>query len=168
MTDNRIGWTEFALLTESAAAKTLLTCCSSPAWAQAVAARRPYSNIDELLIAADAELTALSEGEVDRALAGHPRIGERTEDANSAREQAGMADADDAVRVGIAVGNEEYEAKFGHVYLVCASGRTSEELLAVLMERIGNDAETERRIVRQELGKINRIRLRRLLITEDA
>ncbi|WP_067700914.1 2-oxo-4-hydroxy-4-carboxy-5-ureidoimidazoline decarboxylase [Nocardia jejuensis] len=168
MTENKIGWSEFAVLPESAAATLLLTCCSSPVWAHAVAARRPYSAIGQLLIAADAELEALSDAEIDRALAGHPRIGDRPDSANSAREQAAMATAEEAVRAAIAAGNREYEAKFGHVYLVCATGKSPEELLRVLTDRLGNDADTERRIVRQELGKINRIRLRRLLTAQEA
>ncbi|MCU1646000.1 MAG: uraD [Nocardia sp.] len=165
MTDNRIGLDEFAALPETAAADMLLTCCSSPAWAQAVAARRPYATIDDVLRAADTELGEISEAEIDRALSGHPRIGERPDSANSAREQAGMADADAAVRTAIAAGNRDYEAKFGHVYLVCATGRTPEELLEVLTARLGNQPAIERRIVREELAKINRIRLRRLLNT---
>ncbi len=63
----------------------------------------------------------------------------------------------------LADGNRAYEAKFGHVYLVCASGRSAEELLAVLQQRLGNDPVTERAVVRRELGLINRIRLVRLV-----
>ncbi|WP_067543373.1 2-oxo-4-hydroxy-4-carboxy-5-ureidoimidazoline decarboxylase [Nocardia crassostreae] len=167
MTDHKIDLEAFAGLSPTAAAQLLLTCCSSPAWARAVAARRPYASLEEVLVAADAELDALDEAEIDLALAGHPRIGDRPDSANSAREQAGMATADDAVRAAIAAGNREYEAQFGHVYLVCATGRTPEELLKILTERLGNEPATERRIVRAELAKINRIRLRRLL-GEDA
>ncbi|MFB8005340.1 2-oxo-4-hydroxy-4-carboxy-5-ureidoimidazoline decarboxylase [Nocardia sp. NPDC056000] len=167
MTDNPIGLDEFTALPEAAAVELLLTCCSSPAWARAVAARRPFAGIDELLRAADAELREISQSEMERALSGHPRIGDRPDSAASAREQAGMADADTAVRAAIAAGNRDYEAKFGQVYLVCATGRTPAELLATLTARLGNDPDTERRIVREELVKINRIRLRRLLDAGD-
>ncbi|WP_067568673.1 2-oxo-4-hydroxy-4-carboxy-5-ureidoimidazoline decarboxylase [Nocardia acidivorans] len=163
MTENRIDLEEFATLPEAAAVRLLLTCCASPAWARALAARRPFASIEELLRAADAELGVLSETEIDQALAGHPRIGDRPDSADSAREQAAMATAEAGVRAAIAAGNREYEAKFGHVYLVCATGRSPEQLRATLTERLGNDPATERRIVREELTKINRIRLRRLL-----
>jgi 2-oxo-4-hydroxy-4-carboxy-5-ureidoimidazoline decarboxylase len=73
----------------------------------------------------------------------------------------------DATLAALAEGNREYEARFGHVYLVCASGRSGEELLAVLRSRLGNDPATERRVVRAELGKINRLRLERLAETGD-
>lgn len=168
MTDNGIGLEEFAALSGAAAERALLTCCSSPAWAHAVAAGRPYAGVEELLGAADRALAELSEDEIDRGLAGHPRIGDRPDNANSAREQAAMSEADDAVRAAIAAGNREYEAKFGQVYLVCATGRTPAELLAILHERLGNDLAEERRIVRVELAKINRIRLRRLVKAEES
>jgi 2-oxo-4-hydroxy-4-carboxy-5-ureidoimidazoline decarboxylase len=69
----------------------------------------------------------------------------------------------DATLAALAEGNREYEARFGHVYLVCASGRTGEELVDVLRSRLGNDPAAERRVVREELGKINRLRLERLV-----
>lgn len=163
MTDDGAGLTEFDAMTDGAATEALLACCSSPEWAQALVAGRPYPSVDALLDTADTVLAGLPESEIDRALAGHPRIGERPDTAASAREQAGVATAADAVRSALADGNRAYEARFGHIYLVCASGRTGGELLAILDERLGNDAETERRLMRTELAKINRIRLRALL-----
>jgi 2-oxo-4-hydroxy-4-carboxy-5-ureidoimidazoline decarboxylase len=71
--------------------------------------------------------------------------------------------ADDSVKEELAVKNREYDEKFGYVYLVCASGRSAEELLAILSDRLHNDPETERRVMRNELAKINRLRLERLL-----
>ncbi|MFI6867945.1 2-oxo-4-hydroxy-4-carboxy-5-ureidoimidazoline decarboxylase [Nocardia sp. NPDC050406] len=164
MTENGIGLDTFAALDDAAAVELLLTCCSSPQWARRVAARRPYPNAEALLAAADEELAALPDSEIDRALDGHPRIGDRPDNAASAREQAGMAEADDRVRAAIAEGNRAYEAKFGHVYLVRASGRSPAELLEILTGRLGNDAATERRIVREQLAEINRIRLRAMVI----
>ncbi|QLY32202.1 2-oxo-4-hydroxy-4-carboxy-5-ureidoimidazoline decarboxylase [Nocardia huaxiensis] len=163
MTDTEIGLNEFAALPEPAAIRALLACCSSPAWAAGVAARRPYRDLAGLLETADAVLNEVSEAEIDLALAGHPRIGDRPDSANSAREQAGMATADAAVRAAIAAGNRSYEQRFGHVYLVCATGKTPAELLAILESRLGNVPADERRIVRAELAKINRIRLRRMI-----
>ncbi|MFC9435977.1 2-oxo-4-hydroxy-4-carboxy-5-ureidoimidazoline decarboxylase [Nocardia sp. NPDC057030] len=162
MTDDEAGLAGFHALPEAAATEALLACCSSPEWARVLVAGRPYPSVDALLAAADAALADLPEAEIDRALAGHPRIGERADTAASAREQAGVATADDAVRSALAAGNRAYEARFGHIYLVCASGRSGDELLAILAARLGNDAETERRVMRTELAKINRIRLRAL------
>ncbi|QBS45946.1 2-oxo-4-hydroxy-4-carboxy-5-ureidoimidazoline decarboxylase [Nocardia sp. CS682] len=163
MTDDGAGLAGFNALPANVATKALLTCCSSLGWARALVEGRPYPSVDAVLDTADAVLAELPESEIDRALAGHPRIGERPDTAASAREQAGVATAADAVRSALAAGNRAYEARFGYRYLVCASGRSGSELLAILEDRLGNDAETERRVMRTELAKINRIRLRALL-----
>ncbi|MET7770680.1 2-oxo-4-hydroxy-4-carboxy-5-ureidoimidazoline decarboxylase [Nocardia sp. NPDC005366] len=163
MTDDVVGLLNFNALPGEAATRAVLDCCSSPAFARAVLAGRPYADAEQLLRAADEALAALPESEIDLALSGHPRIGARPDTAASAREQAGVADAGDTVRTALAEGNLAYEEKFGHIYLVCASGRSGAELLDLLSTRLGNDSETERRIMRVELGKINRLRLRRLL-----
>lgn len=147
---------------EPVAIELLLTCCSSPAWARAVAARRPYASVEAVFAAADAALAELPENELDKALAGHPRIGTRSGDASARREQAGVTAADHDVLAALAAWNREYEATFGHVYLVRATGRSGSELLEILLTRLRNDPATERRIVRGELAQINRIRLRRL------
>src|SRR6185437_5354117 len=94
--------------------------------------------------------------------AGHPRIGDRAS-GRSHQEQAGVRTADAATVQALADGNEAYERRFGHIYLVCASGRSGAELLALLRERLGHDPGTEWGVVRGELGKINRIRLQKLL-----
>jgi 2-oxo-4-hydroxy-4-carboxy-5-ureidoimidazoline decarboxylase len=146
----------------------LLEVCASPLWAQRVLASGPFPDVDAVLDAADRALADLPDAQIDAALAGHPRIGERAEQPSSRREQAGMADADDALRAAIAAGNQAYEARFGHVYLVCASGLSAAQLLAKLDERLTNDAATERAVVRDELGAINRLRLRRLLSSAGA
>lgn len=153
----------FDALPEADAERRLLECCSSPAWAGAVAAGRPYGSVEALFTAADAALAALGEPELVKALAGHPRIGERSRSTASAREQSGVLASDDAVLTALAEGNRAYEERFGHVYLVCATGRTGAELLAVLEERLRNDPATERERTRVELGKINRIRLAQLV-----
>ncbi|MEU8896726.1 2-oxo-4-hydroxy-4-carboxy-5-ureidoimidazoline decarboxylase [Nocardia sp. NPDC048505] len=162
MTDES-GLAGFGALPEAAAIDALLGCCSAPEWARAVAAGRPYASDAELFAAADAALAALPESGIDQALAGHPRIGARAESAASAREQAGVAQADDGVRAALAEGNRAYEQKFGHIYLVCATGKSGAELLDILRDRLGNDPATERQVMRTELAKINRIRLARLL-----
>jgi 2-oxo-4-hydroxy-4-carboxy-5-ureidoimidazoline decarboxylase len=106
----------------------------------------------------------LAPADLEQALAGHPRIGEgRTAGHWSRREQAGVHGADPATIQALADGNEAYERRFGHIYLVCATGRSAGQLLALLRERLGNDPGTEWGVVRRELAKINRIRLARLL-----
>jgi 2-oxo-4-hydroxy-4-carboxy-5-ureidoimidazoline decarboxylase len=142
----------------------LLEVCASPRWADTVAAAGPFGTADVLLEAADHALSTLSESDLDDALAGHPRIGERSESAASRREQADVTG--DETLAALAQGNRDYEERFGHVYLVCASGRSGEELLAVLRSRLHNDPVTERAVVREELGRINRLRLERLATGE--
>lgn len=144
----------------------LLDCCSSPQWAHAVAAGRPYSSAVALYDAADAAVNELDDAELHAALAGHPRIGERAgagHTASSGHEQAGVAQSSTATLAALVEANQAYEARFGHVYLVCADGRSGEELLAVLRARLTNDPTTEWATTRDELGKINRIRLARLI-----
>ncbi len=112
-------------------------------------------------------LAELPEAEIDQALDGHPRIGGKADNPSSKREQAAVQAAGSDVLDALAASNRKYEEKFGHVYLVCATGRSAPELLAILEERLGNDPETERRVLRVELAKINRIRLNRMLGPEE-
>ncbi|MEU4340268.1 2-oxo-4-hydroxy-4-carboxy-5-ureidoimidazoline decarboxylase [Nocardia sp. NPDC023852] len=163
MTDQGPGLAGFAAMSDDAAYQALLACCSSPGLAGSLVAGRPYPSVEALLDAADVAVMRLPESEMDLALAAHPRIAERPRSAASAREQAGVATAADAVRAALVAGNRAYEERFGHIYLVCATGKSAEELLALLTARLRNDPETERRVVRTELAKINRIRLRGLL-----
>lgn len=144
-----------------------------------MAAARPYASVRDAIEQSDAIMAGLAAAELAEALAGHPRIGERADtdlaaDAGtdaaavssadwSRREQAGV-DADDApTRRAFADANWEYERQFGHIYLVCASGRTGSELLALLRGRLHNEPEEEWQVVRTELQKINALRLERLL-----
>lgn len=142
----------------------LLGVCAAPAWAARVAAGQPYDSLDALLAAADA---ALTDADLDAAMAGHPRIGDRAAGGRSRQEQSAVASAADDVLDALVAGNRAYEERFGHVYLVCASGRSAEDLLATLHARLGNDARTERAVAVAELAAINRIRLTQL-VTEEA
>lgn len=162
----RVDWrglSSFNELTELQAISTLYECCSSRIWALRIAKARPFADDEALLSYADLILAELTEADLDEALAGHPRIGERPDNPSSTREQSGVADADPAVLAELAEKNKAYDEKFGHVYLVFANGRPAAELLAILNERIRNDAATERRVMRMELAKINRSRLQRML-----
>lgn len=141
----------------------LLGCCAAPGWAAATAARRPFGDPEALLAAAAEELAATTEADVDLALAAHPRIGERSAHAASRREQAAALGADAGVLAALADGNAAYEERFGHVYLVRAAGRSGDELLALLRERLTHDPATERRVLREQLAEINALRLTRAL-----
>jgi allantoicase len=155
-------------LPEGQARQVLATCCRSRAWVERVADGRPYADADALLGESDRAVRALGRDDLAEALAGHPRIGERvagssTEAAWSRREQAGAGDASTDTRAALEAGNRAYEERFGHVFLISASGRPAEEMVAALRDRLGNDPETEWRVVAEELLKINRLRLERLL-----
>lgn len=161
-----LGLDGFNKLTDRQRMHLLFGVCSSTIWARRVLAAAPFRDVDALLDRADRVLAELPDPEIDAALDGHPRIGASVSQAHSpssAREQARVADADDSVRAELAEKNRAYEQTFGYVYLVCASGRSAEELLAILTERLENDPATERRVMRSELAKINRLRLERLL-----
>ncbi|MFY1693584.1 2-oxo-4-hydroxy-4-carboxy-5-ureidoimidazoline decarboxylase [Plantactinospora sp. WMMB782] len=159
---------EFNRRPAAGAEAELLACCAVPDWARSVAAGRPYPDVPAVLAVADAALRRLDWPEVARALAAHPRIGERPagtdrESAWSRREQSGMEGADRDTRAALARANREYEQRFGHLFLVFADGRTEEQLLAAALRRLGNDPGTEREVVRDELRQIALLRLRRLL-----
>ncbi|MFF7637571.1 2-oxo-4-hydroxy-4-carboxy-5-ureidoimidazoline decarboxylase [Kitasatospora sp. NPDC008050] len=144
--------------------RTLLEVCSSPRWAAAVAGRRPWSDRSALLAANQAAMRELAVADLNDAMAGHARIGKpKAGDATSEREQAGIQGVDQALLAELDEANAAYEAKFGHVFLICATGRTAATMLAALRERHPNTAAAEAEIVRGELRKINDIRLNRLL-----
>jgi len=158
--------TAFNALPPPEAERRLLRCCCVPRWAHQVAAGRPYRSAGSLYGAAGCALIDRTEEELDQAMAGHPRFGEQAAGEHaevSRREQAGLRNASAATVTALAQRNAEYEDRFGYVYLVSAEGRDGEELLSVLTQRLGNDSATERAQARTELGKINRIRLRRLI-----
>ncbi|MCW2944441.1 MAG: decarboxylase [Actinoallomurus sp.] len=155
----------FNALSRAEAEAELLTCCASRRWAAAVAARRPYGSAADLFAAADAAIRALDWPDVEEALSAHPRIGDRPagddrESTWSRGEQSGVGDAD---RAALAEGNAAYEERFGHVFLICASGRGAGEMLAELRARLANDPGSERAVVHGELIKITDLRLRKLL-----
>jgi 2-oxo-4-hydroxy-4-carboxy-5-ureidoimidazoline decarboxylase len=152
--------TEFDELPVAEAERELRAVCAAPRWARTMAAGRPYVTIEALQAAAEA---ALSDADLDEAMAGHPRIGDRAAGGASRREQRGVASADAAVLTALAEGNRAYEERFGHVYLVCATGRSAEDLLATLQARLGNDPAAERGVALAELAAINEIRLDRLV-----
>jgi 2-oxo-4-hydroxy-4-carboxy-5-ureidoimidazoline decarboxylase len=147
----------------------LLACCAAPAWGAEIAAKRPYRERREIIAAADAAARALSWGDIRLALAAHPRIGERaagpaTAAAWSRREQAtAERSADEVTKAGLVEANQAYEDRFGQVLLIFADGRTQQEILAAVRDRLGNDEATERAVVAGELRRIALLRLERVL-----
>lgn len=138
----------------------LLGCLDVRRWAEEIADRRPYADADELRRTAEEAARPLTAEEVHAALAAHPRIGDRTPVGSRSRsEQSGVDSSDAALAESLRRGNEDYERRFGHVYLVCASGRSGEELLADLRTRLDNPPDQERAVVAEELRKIALLRL---------
>jgi 2-oxo-4-hydroxy-4-carboxy-5-ureidoimidazoline decarboxylase len=151
---------------EAQARVDLAACCASTRWVERVMAGRPYDTDVALLSASDHALTALDWTDVLEALAAHPRIGSAPtgtgrEAAWSRQEQA--AAAGDTAPEEFVAANREYEQRFDWVFLVCATGRSRDELLADLRSRLGNDPATEQDVVRRELAAIVRLRLGKML-----
>ena len=153
------------------AAAEILACCGSRAWAQAMASRRPIPSESALLAVADEIWRGVSEADWMEAFRSHPRIGEsraeRPAGANSAawsaQEQSRVAASEDAVKAALADGNREYEKRFGHIFIVCATGKSAEEILGILRRRLENDAATELREAAEQQRQITQIRLKRWL-----
>jgi 2-oxo-4-hydroxy-4-carboxy-5-ureidoimidazoline decarboxylase len=159
---------ELNALPAGTAEAELLSCCASRRWAAAVAGGRPYGGLPALRDAAATAMDGLEWADISEALAAHPRIGERAagqgrEASWSRGEQSGMDTAEAQVRAALAEGNRQYEERFGHVFLICATGLGAAEMLAALEERLANGPEAEREIVREELKKIMRLRLAKML-----
>lgn len=155
---------EFNRLKGDAAVDALLSCCASRAWAEAVVARGPFLRSDDLLEAAETVWWQLPRVEWLMAFAAHPRIGERSEkDAWAAHEQAGVWGSEEAVRAELHQLNQLYEQRFGHVFLIFASGKSAQEMLAALKQRLHNDPETELQNAAAEQARITRLRLQRLI-----
>jgi OHCU decarboxylase len=153
------------------AAEQLHACCGSSRWVEGMLARRPFESVDHLLSVADEAWRATGPNDWDEAFSHHPRIGERQAAAQvnaaarswSAGEQSTAAGAGAVARAALAVANQAYEQRFGRIYLVCAAGRSAEELLADIAVRMKNDPEREHAVAVEEQRKITRLRLKTLI-----
>jgi OHCU decarboxylase len=160
-------------LSESEAESEFLKCCGSTLWARRMTGARPFDSVESLLASADAVWWSLDAEDWLEAFSRHPKIGEKEaaraqgEGARqwSEQEQAGTNSADEETRLALAMANREYEQKFGHIYIICATGKSADEMLSILKERLGNDKETELRNAAEEQRKITHLRLRKLLET---
>ena len=152
-------------LAGDAARAALTRCCASTHWVKRMLAGRPYASDQQIFQAAEREWWALDRGDWLEAFAAHPRIGERATDAWSSGEQRGVTRAAAELRLALREENGLYERRFGHVYLVCATGRGAAELLADLKARLANDPDKELRVAAGEQAKITRLRLEKLVTT---
>jgi len=149
----------------------ILPCCGSQAWARGMAARRPLLDEAALLAASDETWHNLAQSDWMEAFQSHPRIGESharqfaapQAAAWSAREQKGIADVDNAIKIVLEEGNREYERRFDRIFIVCATGKSAIEILEILRRRLKNDAETELREAAEQQRQITQIRLRKWL-----
>jgi 2-oxo-4-hydroxy-4-carboxy-5-ureidoimidazoline decarboxylase len=153
------------------AVQEILPCCGSKAWAYGLAARRPFHDVTTLLAASDETWGNLSAADWMEAFRSHPRIGEsRTNEsasvqsaAWSAQEQQKVAAAGDAAKIALAEANEKYERRFGHIFIVCATGKSAAEILEILRRRLQNDERTELLEAAEQQRQIIRIRVTKWL-----
>jgi OHCU decarboxylase len=148
-----------------------LKCCGSRSWAQTMTEDRPYTSQEELFAKADEASLLLTDEDWLEAFRAHPKIGEKKaataqsqQEKNwSTQEQSGVDAASADTVTQLAERNREYEERFGFIFIVCASGKSSDELLAILNSRLTNDPGDELFIAAREQQKITRLRLEKLL-----
>ena len=168
MNDTLARWNTLRL---DRAAEEILPCCGSRAWAQAMAAARPLPDASALFAACDQIWNNLPESDWREAFRSHPRIGEcKTPAAASAQsgawsktEQHHVASAGDQVKAALAKGNRAYEQKFGRIFIVCATGKSAQDILTVLEHRLQNDDQTELLEAAEQQRQITQIRLKKWL-----
>lgn len=159
------GIDRFNALSDEDAAEALYGCFADRGWAAQVGAGRPYRDLPAVLEAAESAWSDLPAARWLEAFKAHPRIGEGGGHSPEAsrREQSLVSQASRQTLAALAEENRRYEARFGHVFLIAASGRTAGEVLEALRSRIGHDAATELEVAAGEHRKITRLRLERLL-----
>jgi 2-oxo-4-hydroxy-4-carboxy-5-ureidoimidazoline decarboxylase len=153
------------------AGKEILPCCGSQAWAEGMAKRRPVPDATSLLAVSDDVWRSLSQADWMEAFLSHPRIGESRavkaapgqSSAWSRQEQQTVTTAGDAVKATLAEANLEYEHRFGHIFIVCATGKSGREILEILRRRLQNDKATELREAAEQQRQIAQIRLKKWL-----
>ena len=147
------------------------SCCCATRWAEQMVHRRPFATRDELVATGNEVWWSLTSDDWLEAFRAHPKIGEKkavsVASVQSAQwsnsEQAGVRNASDETTELLAKLNREYETTFGYIFIVCATGKSAEEMLAILRERIGNEPGKELRIAAGEQAKITELRLKKLI-----
>jgi OHCU decarboxylase len=153
------------------AVKALLQCCGSKRWAKQMAEMRPYPSLETMIASANDTWWSLQNNDWLEAFRSHPKIGEKKAAESvsdqsrqwSGQEQAGVSHASRETVDALAALNRAYEQKFGFIFIICAPGKTSEEMLATLRQRLENDAGTELAIAAAEQSKITELRLKKLV-----
>jgi 2-oxo-4-hydroxy-4-carboxy-5-ureidoimidazoline decarboxylase len=163
----RIAVRAFDRATPAAAAAMIAPCCASLRWSEQLVHGRPHGSLAGITGASDSAIAELSWSDIEQALAAHPRIGDRATGADresqwSRQEQSAAATPEVPTEDAVRTGNVAYEQRFGHIFLICATGRSAQDILAALKRRLVNPAEIEREIVRDELTQIVRLRLAKL------
>jgi 2-oxo-4-hydroxy-4-carboxy-5-ureidoimidazoline decarboxylase len=162
------GWNH---LSNDEAAREILPCCGSWRWAHALACLRPFSSEAGLAEKSEEIWWQLDPADWDEAFASHPRIGEKkapeSATAKSAKwsgqEQGGVAQASGDIQEQLRRANQEYEQRFGRTYIVCATGKSGEEMLEILYRRLDNDEASELREAAEQQRQITQLRLRKWL-----
>jgi len=158
-------------LTAEDAAKELRQCCGSRRWAEQISNDRPYSTLESLITHADRLWWSLTPDDWLEAFRSHPKIGEKKASDKvsaqssqwSGQEQAGVSSASQDTVDSLESLNRAYEQKFGFIFIICATGKTSEEMLEALQDRLQHDSDTELRLAATEQAKITELRLKKLL-----
>ena len=154
----------FNAASPEAAERDVLACCESRSFARRIVGDRPYRDPAALQDAVTAAFGVLTWDDIVESMNAHPRIGDRVRTGGwSAAEQSGAASAGETVQRALADGNVAYEERFGHVFLICATGLSGQDMLDQLQARLRHDPDAERAVVREELLKITRLRLAKLL-----
>jgi OHCU decarboxylase len=159
--------TDLNALDASTAAGALQRCCGSSRWARRMAAARPFTSLDQLAARADAVWSDLKPQDWLEAFAAHPEIGAGGEvEKWSTEEQSGVSDAGAQTRRRLADANRQYRARFGYIFIVCASGKTGDQMLARLEARLRHDPDDELGVAAEEQRQITQLRLAKLLEEE--
>jgi OHCU decarboxylase len=141
----------------------LIRVCGSRAWVRGMVARRPFGDRDRLMRTASEVWWSLDQTDWREAFGAHPKIGATPTSAWSAEEQSGVRAVSVGVTIELEEANREYLAKFGYIFIVCASGKRADEMLAILRSRLSNLPEHEVRVAAEEQATITNLRLEKLL-----
>lgn len=155
-------WRRLDLASPEEARALLAGCCGSTRWVDAMLARRPFGSMTALSESAGSIWRGLSEHDWLEAFRHHPKIGDRTAAGIAKQEQSSVASASASIVTELADANREYEARFGHIFIICATGKSAESILEALRERLDNNPKAEIQIAAEEQLKITQLRLKGL------
>jgi OHCU decarboxylase len=165
---------EFNTLPAAKAEELLLDCCGCARWAAEMSARRPFDDVSAVLEAADGQWRTFEREDWIEAFSHHPQIGEKAATGSESHrrwsegEQTGARVATEDVKARLAQGNRSYYNKFGYICMICATGKSAEEMLALLDQRLQNDPARELPIAAEQQRQISRLRLKKLFAGEPS